>query len=50
MNYTIKDLTEQELNTLINALATQPYGQVYLLIEKIRSQVVEAQSAAKKEE
>lgn len=47
MNYTIKDLSEQELNVVINALATQPYGQVYLLIDKIRQQVVEAQSAAK---
>ena len=32
------DLTEQEANLMLGALAAQPYGQVYLLIAKIQEQ------------
>ena len=34
----IFDLTEQEANQVLNALAQQPYAQVYQLIAKLQEQ------------
>lgn len=33
-------LTEQEANMVLNALAAQPYAQVYALIAKLQQQAV----------
>jgi hypothetical protein len=38
MKYTLSDLTEQELNTILNSLAQSPYVQVFQLIGKIQQQ------------
>lgn len=40
MKFNITDLSEEELNLLINSLAQQPYIQVFKLVEKIQKQFV----------
>ncbi len=40
MNFNITDISEEELNLLINALAQQPYIQVFKLVEKIQKQFI----------
>lgn len=41
MQYTINNLSEQELNLIINALAQLQYSQVYQLIDKFQKQIQE---------
>lgn len=38
MKFTLSDLSEQELNVILNSLAQTPYVQVYQLIAKIQQQ------------
>lgn len=45
MTYSLSELSEQELNSIINALAQQPYIQVYQLIDKMQKQFAVQQMA-----
>ena len=36
--FELKDLSEQELNVILNGLASLPYGQVWQLVAKMQQQ------------